>query len=361
MVSTEDIQALVNYEGTAPLLSVYLDTDLSDKTRDTVKLDFRQSLKKLPNTPDERNINAVINYLDYEYNWQARGLAVFAADGKIWKAIPLPVPVPASSCWDKYPYVRPLVDFRDHYGDYNVAILDRESVKLFFVSGGRIHSETEAYWQELKRHKQGGWAAARYQRHADNIALQNLKQTVELISAFIADTGYQRLMLGGSNEVLAQVEEMLPVALRKNVIAKFTADMRISQQEILSITQELLAKSDQEREAQLVVDTITAALKGGAGVRGLADTLYTLREGRVRLLLVSNHVNSSGYECKHCGYLAVEAFTTCPFCGEKEIQEIPDVINEAIVNALRTGVEINIIRDNQTLDDAGGIAGVLRY
>ncbi|MCE5259916.1 MAG: hypothetical protein LLG44_12805 [Chloroflexi bacterium] len=361
MVSDKDIRELVSYEGSDLLLSVYLDTDLSAKPRDAVKLDLRQSLKELAVSPDEHAVDAITQYLDYEYTWQSRGLALFAVEGRLWKVITLPVAVPAHSSLAKYPYVRPLVDFRDRYGDYNVAIIDRESVRLFSVSGGKINSETEAYGEGLKRHKQGGWAAARYQRHEDNIVLHNLKQTIELIDAFSADSGYAHLILGGNNEILNQMQGMLPAALRNKVVAEFPADIRISQQEILAITQELLALSDREREEHLVNDTITAASKGGAGVRGLADSLYTLREGRARQLLISTYLESAGYECAHCRYLAVESFTTCPFCGEKDVQAVPDVVNEAVVNALKAEVAVNVIRDNRILDDSGGIAAVLRY
>ena len=68
--------------------------------------------------------------------------------------------------------------------------IDRETVRLFSIANGSIRSETEAYGEQVKRHKQGGWASARYQRHEDKLALQNIKQAVELINEFCADSGY---------------------------------------------------------------------------------------------------------------------------------------------------------------------------
>jgi peptide subunit release factor 1 (eRF1) len=145
------------------------------------------------------------------------------------------------------------------------------------------------------------------------------------------------------------------------VIAEFVADMHIAPIDILSTTLNLVAESDQEHETKLVADTITAASKGGAGVHGLPDALYTLREGRVRQLLVDHGFNASGHRCAHCGYIAADQITVCPFCGERDIRAVPDAINEALVKALQSGVDVNIIRGNKELVDAGGIAATLRY
>ncbi|MHB1356626.1 MAG: baeRF10 domain-containing protein [Anaerolineae bacterium] len=361
MIGDKDVLELVNYAGPEPMLSVYLDTDLSDKPKDAVRLAFRQSLKSLDQSLSESDVEAVNHFLDYEYAWHSRGVAIFAAAGRVWKTLTLPVAVPSQAYWAVHPFIRPLVDFHDRYGNYNVALIDRESVRLFSVSGRKISSETEAFGEELKHHKQGGWAAARYQRHEDNIAHQNLKQAVELVESFCQKTGYQHLLLAGKEEILRMVEDMLPGALRKMLIAEFVADMRIAPIDILTTTLEILARSDQAQETGLVTDTITAAFKGGTGVRGLSDALYTLREGRMRQLLVSHDFKASGYICTHCGYIASDQFPVCPFCGERDIQVVPDAINEALVRALQNGVEVKIIRGNKELDEAGGIAATLRY
>jgi peptide subunit release factor 1 (eRF1) len=157
------------------------------------------------------------------------------------------------------------------------------------------------------------------------------------------------------------VETMLPGSLRQLVIAEFVADMRIAPIDILNTTLDLLEKSDLDHEAKLVTDTITAASKGGAGVRGLPDALYTLREGRIRQLLVDHDFTANGHQCSHCGYIAAEQITVCPFCGERDIRDLPDAVNEALLKALQNGVDVNIIRDNKELVDAGGIAATLRY
>lgn len=360
MVADKDLQELVAYSAANHVLSLYLDTDLAHKSKDAVKLALRQSLRAAAGAPSS-DVEAVTRYLDYEYDWQPRGVAIFSAGAVLWKTIPLPMAVPTLAVYTERPFVRVLADVIDRFGRYAVALVDKESVRLFSVVGGEIESATEAFGEELKHHRQGGWAAARYQRHQDNLALHNLKQAVEVIEDFCQTSGNNRLMLAGSEEMLRLLPEMLPQPLRRTVIGEFVVDMQASPSEVLRLSLDVVAAVDLEAEQQLVDETVTAASKGGAGVIGLGDALYALREGRVRQLLVEETFHAAGHACSSCGYTTVESSGTCPFCGNHVMLDVPDAVNRAVMQALEGGATVNVVRHNETLLAAGGIAAVLRY
>jgi len=359
MFDRNELQTLVEFRG-ENVLSVYLDTDLAHRSKDAVKLLFRDTTKVLEaEAPNQ--VDAVKKYLDYEYDWQSRGLAIFAAGDALWKTFPLPIPVSVQAFLMDRPYVRVLTDVLDRFGKYGVALLDRESVRLFSVAGARIQSETESIGEELKRHKQGGWAAARYERHEDNLALHNLKQAVEVTQTFCETTHCERLMLAGNSDVLSQFKDLMPKALQGRLIGEFSAAMEAPAHEILERSQSVAAQADWNEEQILVAEAITAASKGGAGVTGLTDTLYALHQGQVRELLVEESYRASGYLCEYCGHIAAEPMDTCPLCNYADIVETPDAVNRAIHKALETGAHVNIVRENEKLIQAGGIAARLRY
>jgi len=365
MLSERELQDLAEHSGASPVVSFYIDTDLAHNSKDAAKLMFKQRAKTLQQegvSPDAAaGVAAIERYLDFEYDWQSRGVAVFAGGDGLWKTVPLPVAVSTQGFVGDRPYVRVLSDLLDRFADYAVALVDRESVRLFSVAWGRIQSQSEAIGEELKRHKQGGWAAARYQRHEDNLALHNLKQAVDLIEDFCRRQGCRRLMLAGNATVLAQVKDLMPSALRDKVIGEFPADMEVSPNEVLQHSLEVAAAAQREEEERLVSEAVTAASKGGAGAIGLEDTLYALREGRVRALLVQEDLQASGYQCANCGYLSVTEVARCPFCAGEAIDKVPDVVNRAIQQTLRAGAEINIVRQNDALRRAGDMAALLRY
>jgi len=360
MIAEKEFQALVGFTGKNKVLSLYLETYLARRSKDAIKLLFKQHIRDLEERPASADVVAIERFLDFEYDWQSRGLAIFSSGDELWKAIPLPIAVRTQAYLTEKPYLRVLADILDRFARYGVALVDKESVRLFSVAWGRIQSETEAFGGELKRHKQGGWAAARYQRREDNLALHNLKQAIEVTRAFCQRADCSRLMLAGSCEVLSQVKELLPKQMRGRIIGEFVADMDISARQVLELSLDIAARVELEEESRLVSEVITAVAKGGPGVIGLADTLYVLQQGRVHQLLVAEGFHASGYLCASCGYVSA-ALGKCPLCGHKEMSAIPDAVNRAIHKAIQTGAEVNVVRQNEELSKAGNIAAVLRY
>ncbi|MFH1084701.1 MAG: hypothetical protein V1772_02910, partial [Chloroflexota bacterium] len=354
-MNDRELQSLVEFSGEQPVLSVYLDTDLAAKSRDAVRLMFRDLARKL-GARAAADVAAVQRFLDYEYDWQSRGVAVFASGKALWQVLPLPV-APSSQAWyAPQPYVRVLTDIMDRFGCYSIALIDRESVRLFAVSWGKIHPETEALGEELKRHRSEGWYAAGYQRHEDMLALRNLRQAADLLQRYCQETDCKRLMLGGHPAVLAQFRELAPRPLLDRLIGEFSVDMTASSAEVLHRSLDIVAQADQAREERLVEAVITAAAKGGAGTIGAADTLAALHQGRVRVLLVEESLRVPGYVCAECGFLSPVRHSACPMCKGAVVAEAPDVANLAIHKAVETGAEVNVVRQSEELLKAGGIA-----
>jgi peptide subunit release factor 1 (eRF1) len=354
---------LAAYRGVGNILSIYLDTDLRDKSKEAVRLMLRDRLRGIEHQLPVDVLQRVGDYLDFEFDWRPRGLAIFVSDD-LWQVVPLPIAVPVQSVWAAQAYVRPLSDVIDRFGAYNVALIDRQSLRVFSVRMGEILAQTEALGEALKRHRQGGWSAQIYQRRQDNLATQNLKQSAEALEAFNEETGVRRLVLGGSPDVLTQFREVLSRHLQEQIVGEFNADISASNHKALQLSLDVAQQADAAQERALVAEAITAANKGGQGVIGMADTVYALHQGRARLLLVSETFHDGAHVCVHCGSVSAEAHSLpaeCPLCGHDTVTRVDDVANLALRKAIETGAAVNIVRANAELDRAGGMAALLRY
>lgn len=361
-IMQKDLQELVDFQSEAPpVVSLYLEVDPAAGTKEGHKLRLRGLLKEASADASPKDIEAIERYFDFAYDWQAKGVAVFACTGKdFWRTYSLDVPTPNLVFVGRRPYVKPLTRLLDRYGRYGVALVDQEGARLFQFEMGRLREAAGTLGDAVKRHKQGGFAAARFQRRADEQAAQNLRDAAELATEFFQASGCSRLILGGTPQTVSQFQDLLPKALQAKVVGTLPLDILASEAEVRDRTLEVIQEVDRAREAQLVEQMVTAATKGGPAVLGLADTLMALQEQRVHILLVAEGYTQPGWRCQHCNYVGADRTPSCPICGGP-MEEVEDAVDTAIRRAIDQGVEVEVVHDNPAMGKAGHIGAILRY
>jgi peptide chain release factor subunit 1 len=370
MFSEKDLQELVDFRSEeSPVLSLYLDVDPTKRTTDEYKLVLRGLLKEVASTAWRKDISAVEKYFDHEYDWQGKGVVVFSCMKQdFWRAYPLAVPVDSHVYVGERPYIKPLTDILDAYGRYGVVLVDQEGARLFLFQLGELQETSGTLGEEVKRMKHGRGSAAgrrggvtgRTGRREEEIAQRNLREAAELTAKFCEGGRCSRIVLGGTEQTVAQFQEMLPKDLREQVVGSFPAVMTAPETEVLERSLEIITEVEREREKELVESAITAAAKGGAGVIGLADTLGAVYEGRVHVLLVDEGYRAAGYRCQQCGYISAQAKKKCPFCGGK-VKHIDDAVDLIVREVIDQGGKVEVVRDSPALEKAGHIAALLRY
>ncbi len=366
MFSEKDLQELVDFQSEeSPVLSLYLDVDPTERSTDEYKLVLRGLLKEVSGQAQPEDITAVERYFDHQYDWQGKGVALFSCLAQdFWRAYPLAVPVESYAYVGNRPYIKPLTDLLDAYGRYGVVLVDQEGARLFLFQLGELRETSGTIGEEVKRMKHGrGSAAGRLGGVAgreEGIAQRNLKEVAKLTAKFCKGGRCSRIILGGTEQTVAQFQEMLPKYLQEQVVGSFPAVMNASETDVRDHSLEIIAEAERKAEKELVENAITAAAKGGAGAIGLADTLGAVYEGRVRTLLVSEGYKAAGYHCQQCGYISAQAKRKCPFCGGK-VRKIGDAVNLIVRRVIDQGGQVQVVRDNPDLDKAGHIAALLRY
>lgn len=370
MFSENDLQELVGFHSEeSPVLSLYLDVDPTKRTTDEYKLVLRGLLKKISGQAQRKDVGAVRRYFDHEYDWQGKGVVLFSClEQDFWRAYPLAVPVENHVHVGNRPYIKPLTNILDAYGRYGVVLVDQEGARLFLFQLGELRETSGTIGEEVKRMKHGRGSAAgrrggvtgRTGRREEEIAQRNLKEAADLTAKFCEGGRCSRIILGGTDQTVAQFQEMLPKDLQEQIVGSFPSVMTASEAGILDRSLEIIGTVERETEKELVENVITAAAKGGAGVIGLADTLGAVHEGRVHILVVAEGYRATGYRCQQCGYIAAQAKKQCPFCGGK-VKKIDDAVDLIVREVIDQGGEVEVVRDSPSLEKAGHIGALLRY
>lgn len=362
MINESELQELTSFESKgSPVLSLYLNTDLTQQPKEQCKLVLRNLLGMVGDSASDKDVAKVERFFDLEYDWQARSVALFSsADQKFWRVYPLALPIESGVHTGDRLYLKPLTQLFDEYDRYGVVLVDRESARFLLIHLGQIEEKSEWIGEDLKRHKQGGFAAARYQRHVDKQAEQNLKLAAEATNHFCKENRCRGIILGGADETLPQFQAMLPKALQKQIIGTIGVDMTASATEVMERSAELIQAEERRREQKLVNDMITATAKGAGAVTGLADTFYVAHQGRVHTLVMEKDFEADGYLCDGCNYISAEPITKCPFCGGKP-HLIHEAVNRVIQKVTEAGGKVETVTENEALAEAGHIGAILRY
>ena len=370
MFSEKDLRELIGFRSAStPVLSLYLNVDPTQQKSDRYKLKLRSLLKKATGKANRKDITAIERYFDFEFDWQAKGIAIFSCqDEGFWRVYPMAVPVDDHVYVYDRPYIKSLTDVLDAYGRYGVTLVDREGARFYKFNLGELEQVTAVLGEEVKRLKHGAGSAAGRRggktpagRREEGVAYRNLKDAAESATGFFEGSGITRLVLAGTEETVAQFQELLPKAIQARVIGSFSISTDASESEVQSRSMEIIEAAAQEREARQVEQLIAGWRRDSGSAVGLADTLAVLQEGRAAVLLVSAGYEAIGYRCQDCHYLTLKGSDEpCALCGG-ELEAVPDVVDNVVHRALQQGVEVEIVRGIDELEKIGSIGGLLRY
>jgi peptide chain release factor subunit 1 len=217
----------------------------------------------------------------------ARGLAVFCSEGAgLLDAYRLPRPVKAQVRVGDAPSVEPLLELAPT-GKWVVLLVSRRAARLFRGSAESLE-EVDAVQDDVhRRHSQGGWSQARFQRGIEKETLDHVKRACELTLHFHEREPVEHLVVGGPEEIWPIVDARLHAYLRELLVGHIEADVeRSSAEEVLARAAPLMTEVDRWEERELL-DRLAAGLgTGDEAVAGLVEVRAALRDRRVEVLLV---------------------------------------------------------------------------
>ncbi|NOZ71581.1 MAG: hypothetical protein GXP38_06665 [Chloroflexi bacterium] len=365
MIRENNVRELVEFDGQgSPVLSLYLNVDPRQNTAEQYKLALRQLFDQVPEVnPKDRE--RVEHYIELEYDRQARGLVCFSCQERdFWRVYTLNVPVENAIMVDRRPLVRPLIELLGAYGNLGVIAVDKSGARFFSFHLGELEEATGTIGEEVKRHKQGGWSAARYQRHEDEAAKANLRAVAELTEQYTRQYNWHRLVLAGTEGNVAQFKELLAPHIRKRVVGVTALDLGASISEVRERAEAVALSATKDYNIRLAQDLIVAAAKEAGAVVGLADTLQALQNGSIYQLLFSDDYtipDGQVRRCSQCNYLNADAQETCPLCGAAT-ETLPDALNTIVRRAIVQGAQVVVLPADNPLSEANHhIGAYLRY
>ena len=309
----------------------------------------------------ERDIETMSRFVREDFERGAtRGLAMFSShDAGLWEAALVPRPLMHRAVVGPVADLVPLEVVLETYRPSCLVLVDYEKARLFVVDLGGIEEVSGVADDVPGRHDQGGWAQMRMQRHVDDHRARHLRHVAERVFALWRRRRFEHLVLAGPAEAHRELEGELHDYLRQRVRGHVVLPIGATTQQVLEKVLEVEEQTERESERE-VLERLEDAVGGdNGGVVGLEPTLEALSTGRVGELIVSHRVSQPGARCPRCGRLTTRA-TRCLTCGART-EKLPDVVEAAVAEALRSGARVETIEDDHPIGQFEGVGALLRF
>jgi len=339
---------------------------LKNRVREVMQALPRLGLERQVQDEAARDLDRVQQYLRTPANLPStQGLAIFACEGiGLFEAVPLPVVHRSRLAVDRSPLVRELASVEDEFGRLLTVVLDRTAARFFEVTAydTRELSGLRADSTRGKRFRsdQAGtmWGEHTYHNRIRQEKQRHFEAVARELFAIDRRQPAHGLVLAGTGNEAGAVEPFLHNYLVERVIG--TARLNPKEATPAGVHAATLAVREAwERESErAAVREMAEGAGTGWAVNGIDRTLRALARGQVRVLLVDADASEPGFRCGDSGRLAR---TERECRDEGEPVPVLDIVDDAIEEALRQGVEVNVVYEPVARTSVEGLAGLLRF
>jgi peptide subunit release factor 1 (eRF1) len=365
--------------GTHPVVSCYLKLEPRDRNRKKYLVKAKNRVRELEyalpsmgwDRPGQDAVRAdlarMLDFLGDETMLpESQGVAIFACQAlKLFQVRPLPRVHRSRLAVDRTPLVRELAASEAEFGRLFTVTLDRTSALIWEVTATGtkvVHKVNSEFTRGGRYHAAGARGDATGEHAFHNRIRDEKRRHLEGVAHALFDLdrkspGHQ-IVIAASGTDAAALEPFLHNYLADRLIgvAKL-APKDATPAAVHRLTMEVRAHHAQLSETRHL-EELAEGLGTGWAVNGVRETLKALAQGQVRLLLVRGETVMPGFRSMKTGRLSTLARD---LREDGEVTPTVDVIDDAIEEALRQRVALDVMYDADHADAVDGLAGLLRF
>jgi peptide chain release factor subunit 1 len=283
----------------------------------------------------DRDRERVDRLLDEEDLSGIEGLAVFACDAiGLWEVVRAQAPFDTEVASGPTAELFQLARLLDDQVSAVIAVVDSNTCRLFVTRRGGLRERPglDEPPDEHRRHEQGGWSQARYQRHIDTQDKRFAKEAAQAIDRLVRRERPAHVLLAGDERSISVLDDEITSPVRPLVEHVARIEMRSTTDEVREEIVPILTALE-EADGQEAADRAIAGWRASAlGTVGIDGVMAALEAGQVDELVID------------------ETF---------EIDE--DLRGELIRQASLTDAHVEVVRDHPELARHDGVAATLRF
>lgn len=339
---------------------------LKNRARAVTQALPRLGLERAVHEEIARDLERVQQYVRTPANLPStQGLAIFACEAiGLFEAMPLPVVYRSRLAVDATPLVRELASVEDEFGRLLTVVLDRMGARFFEVTAyesrelpGLRADSTRG--RRFRGDQNGpGWGEHTYNNRIRTEKQRHYEAVARELFAIDRRQPAHGIVIAGTGADAGAVEPFLHNYLAERVLGTARLNPKGATPAMVHATTLVVREAWERENERAQVREMTETLGARWSVNGLDATLHALSRGQLRTLLVHADASEPGFRCGTSGRLA-RSEREC----REEGEPIPvlDIVDDAIEEALRQHVDVNVVYDPEARSAVDGLAGLLRF
>ena len=297
---------------------------------------------------------------------QTRAKAVFACAGRhLWREFDLPPNSFTNLLFvNRRFHLKPLAPLFSEHPRLWIALVDQQNARFIEAHFDQVR-EQGAITNPMPRHGRSdgyaGYDAGHTQRHSEDEVRRHFLATAEILRNGAERKQFEALVIGCHDVNWPDLEHQLHPDVSKKIVGRFSADLgALSNDRAVADANGILKQSLAEHQRVLLRETVDQARCNGLGVTGLRRVLRATEMGEVDTILMSRDYVARAVECTNCRHLDSHIVPYCSVCG-RATRKLEDVCEALVPAAVRNNLGLVLLPHEETLDQIGNIAALLRF
>ena len=360
------------------IVTCYLKLELSDRSRGKYLIKLKNRVKRaeaaLPEIGLSRTVQQevqddlqrIMEHLREPARLPStHGVAIFGCKAlKLFEILPLPAVHRSRLGVDRTALVRELASAEDEFGTLLTAVVDRTTARFFQVTafGAEELPSLDAVRRRSPKFRSHEGPPGMGERAWNNRIRNERQRHYEAVAQRLFDLHRKHpvhgIVLAGRSDAQA-VEDFLHPYLVERLMGSVHLDPKDAAPSVVHEATLAVREAFERAAEREAAHDLSEGLGNGWAVNGLDESLLALSKGQVRTLLVDAEAGGPGYRGAQSGRLVSEPDQLLR--GEGDPVPVIDLVDEAIEDALRQRVKVEVVYDGEARRAVNGLAGLLRF